>query len=109
MKVENDWTSEQVGRYPDRLRGYCSFNPLKEYALHFGNCVVDYLNPAEGRMGRVPSDSADRRGIHRDREQSLTVFVVRRWISTRARVRLKVPQHVDFLSVRCLSRGGAVR
>jgi predicted TIM-barrel fold metal-dependent hydrolase len=63
VKAENDWTSEQVARFPDRLRGFCSFNPLKEYALkelarcakdpqlhyglklHFGNSVVDYHNP----------------------------------------------------------------
>jgi len=62
-KAENDWTSQQVARYPDRLRGFCSFNPLKGYALqelarcskdpnlhyglklHFGNSVVDYHNP----------------------------------------------------------------
>src|SRR5689334_4232002 len=23
VKAENDWTSEQVGLYPDRLRGFC--------------------------------------------------------------------------------------
>lgn len=60
VKAENDWTSQQVARFPDRLRGFCSFNPLKDYALeeltrcakdpqlryglklHFGNSVVDY-------------------------------------------------------------------
>jgi predicted TIM-barrel fold metal-dependent hydrolase len=62
VKAENDWTSQQVGRFPDRLIGFCSFNPLREYALeelvrcardprlrtglklHFGNSVVDYHN-----------------------------------------------------------------
>jgi uncharacterized protein len=62
VKAENDWTSEQVARFADRLRGFCSFNPLKDYALeelsrcakdphlryglklHFGNSVVDYHN-----------------------------------------------------------------
>lgn len=62
VKTENDWTGEQVARFPDRLRGFCSFNPLKDYALeelercakdprlrsglklHFGNSVVDYRN-----------------------------------------------------------------
>jgi len=60
VRAENDWTSGQVGLYPDRLRGFCSFNPLEDYALeelarcandphlhyglklHFGNSVVDY-------------------------------------------------------------------
>lgn len=62
VKAENDWTSQQVARYPDRLRGFCSFNPTRDYALeelarcakdphlragfklHFGNSVVDYHN-----------------------------------------------------------------
>jgi len=63
VKQENNWTSQQVARYPDRLRAFCSFNPLRDYALdelarcakdpqlrfglklHFGNSVVDYHNP----------------------------------------------------------------
>src|SRR3712207_1326808 len=63
VRAENDWTSEQVARYPDRLRGFCSFNPLRSYALeelarcardarlrlglklHFANSVVDYHDP----------------------------------------------------------------
>ncbi len=64
VKEENDWTARQVQQYPDRLRGFCSFNPLKPYAfeelarcskepqlqqglkLHFGNSDVDLDNPA---------------------------------------------------------------
>ena len=63
VKAENDWTARQVARYPDRLRAFCSFNPLKPYALdelarcskdpilhhgvklHFGNSDVDLDNP----------------------------------------------------------------
>jgi predicted TIM-barrel fold metal-dependent hydrolase len=63
VKAENDWTSQQVARFPDRLRAFCGFNPLKEYALdelarcakdpqlraglklHFGNSDVDLDNP----------------------------------------------------------------
>lgn len=63
VKAENDWTSQQVARYPDRLRGLCGVNPLKDYAvgeiarcaqnpslrsglkLHFGNSDVDLDNP----------------------------------------------------------------
>jgi predicted TIM-barrel fold metal-dependent hydrolase len=62
VKAENDWTAEQAARFPDRLLAFCSFNPLREYALeelarcakdkhlrrglklHFGNSVVDYGN-----------------------------------------------------------------
>jgi predicted TIM-barrel fold metal-dependent hydrolase len=63
LRRENDWTSGQVARFPDRLVGFCGLNPLKDYALdelarcgrdpnlrrglklHFGNSVVDYHNP----------------------------------------------------------------
>jgi predicted TIM-barrel fold metal-dependent hydrolase len=63
VKAENDWTSQQVADYPQRLRGFCSFNPLKDYALdelsrcakdphlrtglklHFANSRVDLRNP----------------------------------------------------------------
>jgi predicted TIM-barrel fold metal-dependent hydrolase len=63
VKAENDWTSQQVAGFPDRLRGFCSFNPLKDYALeelarcakdpglrtglkmHFANSDVDLHNP----------------------------------------------------------------
>jgi uncharacterized protein len=64
VKAENDWISQQVGRHPDRLRGFCGVNPLEDYALgeiarcakdphlryglklHIGNSVVDYHNAA---------------------------------------------------------------
>jgi uncharacterized protein len=64
VKAENDWTSAQVAQYPDRLRGFCSFNPLRPYALeelercardprlrlglklHLANSTVDYHNAA---------------------------------------------------------------
>jgi predicted TIM-barrel fold metal-dependent hydrolase len=63
VKAENDWTSDQVARFPERLVGFCSVNPLKPYAfdelarcakdprlrlglkLHFANSRVDYHNP----------------------------------------------------------------
>lgn len=63
VKAENDWTSQQVARFPDRLRGFCGVNPIKDYAieelarcgkdpqlrfglkLHFGNSDVDLDNP----------------------------------------------------------------
>jgi predicted TIM-barrel fold metal-dependent hydrolase len=63
VKAENDWTSAQVALLRDRLRGFCSFNPLADYALvelercaedpqlnlglklHFGNSDVDLDDP----------------------------------------------------------------
>lgn len=62
VKADNDWTSQQVALYPDRLIGFCGLNPLRDYALaelarcardahlrrglkiHIGNSGVDYLN-----------------------------------------------------------------
>jgi predicted TIM-barrel fold metal-dependent hydrolase len=64
VRDDNDWTSAQVARYPERLTGFCSVNPLKPYAveeiercakdpnlrtglkLHFGNSDVDVDNPS---------------------------------------------------------------
>jgi uncharacterized protein len=64
VKAENDWVSQQVGRHPERLRGFCGVNPLEDYALgeiarcakdphlryglklHIGNSVVNYHNVA---------------------------------------------------------------
>jgi predicted TIM-barrel fold metal-dependent hydrolase len=62
VRAENDWTVQEVARFPTRLVALCSFNPLKDYALeeidrcaklpqvkglklHFGNSSVDVLNP----------------------------------------------------------------
>jgi len=33
VRAENDWVGAQAAEYPDRLRAFCGFNPLKEYAL----------------------------------------------------------------------------
>ena len=33
VKAENDWTADQAALFPKRLIAFCSFNPLKEYAL----------------------------------------------------------------------------
>jgi len=70
--AENNWTSAQVAKYPDRLIGFCGVNPLRPYAikeiercakdtnlraglkLHFGNSDVDVDNPEHlARVRRV--------------------------------------------------------
>ena len=70
--AENNWTSAQVAKYPDRLIGFCSVNPLRAYAikeiarcakdanlrtglkLHFGNSDVNVDNPEHlARVRRV--------------------------------------------------------
>src|SRR5882724_10038707 len=42
VKSENDWTSQQVALFPDRLRGLCGVNPLKDYAIEeLTRCAKD--------------------------------------------------------------------
>jgi predicted TIM-barrel fold metal-dependent hydrolase len=71
VMAENNWTSAQVAKYPHRLIGFCSVNPLRSYALkeiarcakdpnlrtglklHFGNSDVDVDNP--DHLARVRS------------------------------------------------------
>ncbi|HEX6188663.1 MAG TPA: amidohydrolase family protein [Pyrinomonadaceae bacterium] len=72
VRAENDWNSAQAALYPKRLRVFCSFNPLEDYALaelercakdpnlkrglklHFGNSDVQLENPAHvEQLGRV--------------------------------------------------------
>jgi len=78
VKAENDWTAQQVAQYPDRLRAFCSFNPLKPYALeelarcrkdpqlhyglklHFGNSDVDLDNPNDVAKVRKVFEAANR-------------------------------------------------
>lgn len=62
VSAENDWTADQVARWPQRLVGFCSVSPLKDYAvaelgrcagprrmrglkLHLGNSGVQLRNP----------------------------------------------------------------
>ena len=78
VREENDWTAQQVAQYPDRLRAFCSFNPLRPYALdelarcstipqlrtglklHFGNSDVDLDNPGNVALVRTVFEAANR-------------------------------------------------
>ncbi|HYG12020.1 MAG TPA: amidohydrolase family protein [Pyrinomonadaceae bacterium] len=76
VRAENDWVAGQVARFPTRLVGLCSFNPLKDYALeelnrctknpsfkglklHLGNSLVDVLNPQHIEKLRTVFRAAD--------------------------------------------------
>lgn len=80
VRTENDWTAEQVTRFPDRLFAFCSFNPLADHALaelehcstksefrglklHFGNSGVDLLNPEHTEKVRRVFVAANRLGF----------------------------------------------
>jgi uncharacterized protein len=42
VKAENDWTAAQAALFPKRLIAFCSFNPLKDYALdELARCAQD--------------------------------------------------------------------
>jgi predicted TIM-barrel fold metal-dependent hydrolase len=78
VQAENDWTAAQVARFPDRLRAFCSFNPLHSYALHeldrcaasgkfrgiklhFANSGVDLSQPHDVEAIRQVFRAANRR------------------------------------------------
>jgi uncharacterized protein len=81
VRAENDWTSRQAARFPDRLRGFCGLNPLKDYALgelarcagdphlrfglklHFGNSDVDLDNAEHVAQVRQVFRAANERGM----------------------------------------------
>lgn len=78
VKADNDWTSAQVARYPDRLIAFCAVNPLETWAaeevarcardpnlrrgvkMHFGNAVLDYSNRAHVEGARRVFEAANR-------------------------------------------------
>lgn len=104
VKAENDWTADQVAQYPDRLRAFCSLNPLKPYAideltrcssnprllgglkLHFGNSDVD-LDDAEkvAQVKRVFA-AANRRGMAIAVHMHTSIDLKRRYGADAARV-----------------------
>ncbi len=77
VRAENDWTAEQVARYPTRLVGFCAVSPIRDYAvseiercasqlhlrglkLHLGNSGVDLRNPEHVERLRQVFRAADR-------------------------------------------------
>jgi predicted TIM-barrel fold metal-dependent hydrolase len=81
VRLENDWTAAQAARYPGRLVAFCSFNPLKDYALqelrrcaatpglahgiklHFGNSDVQLDDPAHVARLRAVFAAANENGM----------------------------------------------
>lgn len=77
VREENDWTAEQVAQYPDRLVAFCSFNPLRDYALaeldrcvksgrfkglklHFNAAQVNFHDPEQVMKVRRVMEAANR-------------------------------------------------
>ncbi|HKQ52200.1 MAG TPA: amidohydrolase family protein [Pyrinomonadaceae bacterium] len=80
VRAENDYVAQQVARYPERLVGFCSFNPLKGYALkeldrcrsvlhlaglklHLGNSRVDVRKPEHAEKLRQVFRAANERKV----------------------------------------------
>lgn len=81
VQADNNWTSQQVAMFPDRLVGFCGLNPLTDYALaelercardpnlrrglklHFGNSGVDYHDPRHIDRLRQVFRAANARGM----------------------------------------------
>jgi uncharacterized protein len=81
VRLENDWTAAQAARYPGRLIAFCSFNPLKDYALaelercaktpglnhgiklHVGNSDVQLDDPAHVARLRQVFAAANAHGM----------------------------------------------
>jgi predicted TIM-barrel fold metal-dependent hydrolase len=77
VRAENDWTARQVARFPDRLVAFCSFNPLRLYALeelercassgrfsglklHFNAAQLDFQSPEQSAKVRQVMRTANK-------------------------------------------------
>lgn len=80
VRAENDWVAREVARHPERLVGFCSFSPLRDYALqelerctqqpgmkglklHFGSSGVDVHDPDHVQGVRRVFEAANRLGV----------------------------------------------
>ncbi|AXA93809.1 amidohydrolase family protein [Massilia sp. YMA4] len=81
VRAENDWNGAQAALFPDRLRAFCSVNPLKDYALdelarcaadpqlrhglklHFGNSDIQLENPEHAKRLKEVFAAANRHGM----------------------------------------------
>lgn len=86
VRAENDWTAEQVAQFPGRLVAFCSFNPLRDYAL----AELDRCAKSRRFLGLKLHFNAAQLNFH-DPEQ---VSKVRRVIEAANRYRLPMVIHV---------------
>src|ERR1044072_4021759 len=57
VAAENDWTASEAANVPNRLVAFCSFNPLKDYAIaELNRCA---RNPRFGRGIKLQLGSSD--------------------------------------------------
>jgi predicted TIM-barrel fold metal-dependent hydrolase len=80
VRAENDWTRDQVARWPRRLVGFCGVSPLKSYALeelkrcaklpnmrglklHLGNSGVELRRPEHVEQLGAIFEAAEAHGL----------------------------------------------
>lgn len=80
VRAENDWTARQVAQFPGRLVAFCSFNPLRDYALaelercasggrfkglklHLNAAQLDFRNPEQVSKVRRVMEAANKRRL----------------------------------------------
>ncbi|HWS54318.1 MAG TPA: amidohydrolase family protein [Pyrinomonadaceae bacterium] len=86
VRAENEWTAQQVGQFPDRLVAFCSFNPLRDYALtELERCA---------RSGRFRGLKLNLNGAQLDFQNPEQVSKVRRVMEAANKHRLPMIIHV---------------
>jgi predicted TIM-barrel fold metal-dependent hydrolase len=80
VREENDWVADAVARFPDRIVGFCSVNPLRDYALaeidrcganrrisglklHLANSGVDLTDTTHVKRVAAAFQAANRHGF----------------------------------------------
>jgi len=124
-KRENDWTSAEVAKYPDRLVAFCSVNPLKDYALdeiarcgqdprlkrglklHFGNSDVNLTEPAHLARLREVFALANRQGMAIVVHARTTISKHRPYGAAHARAFLSLLEAAADVPVQIAHLGGA--
>ena len=125
VKAENDWTSGQVAKYPDRLVAFCSVNPLRPYALdeiarcagdprlkrglklHFGNSDVNLTNPADAARLREVFALANRHRMAIVVHARTTISKHRPYGAAHARAFLSLLEAAADVPVQIAHLGGA--
>ena len=99
VRAENDWTSQQIAQYPDRLMGFCGVSPLREYAVR----EIERCSRLPGMVGVKLHFGASAVSL-RDPDH---VEKVRRIFSEANRLRLPIAAHVQEVPVQEYGRAQA--
>ncbi len=115
VRAEHDWLAQQVARYPGRLVGFCSLNPLRDYALaelsrcagelrltgiklHLGDSRIDLLDAGQAVFAEAAAAGDPRmKNVYFDVATIVTLDESRETLAVIAgRIRQLGPQRVLF-------------